>query len=720
MRRQHSALLTLCVAAITALAAASAHAQNFAFAELDDDTLRERVQRLRDSVGELSGAMDADEVLLARTLLLDCNRFDASRTENRIHLVRGGVSSAASGRVVRIDVDPTELARVRGWIVRADGRVERLVSHGGRGGDVAIDPNTPLSLDFGNLGVGDLWGWSAVSTMPYGVDHRVEALAVDVPALRTRIHVKSGAQVTYWAEAVRTDDLDVTVEIREMRDSQPRWVQIDADAVPAHRDAIFSAPSFARDPFVRVTRRARDYPELGTRLLRNDWDQWAALEVGSPTAWLEDSDEVRVLALDVGTRGTTLREQVDLIHTWIEENVALRRPYVPSPLFQNADQALDLDVFGVVDALESFDGPESMSGWRAPFEWSKNEVTGDPQLGRGWRDEPVRPMADVLATGVASALERAVLFSSLVQALGIDVVIGFARDARLGPLDFDAPGRWQFSDIVVAPLNPDFVITRWYCPTRSGLRAGELDVGLYGNSVVFVDPTIDDKLAALWDRIWRETGKDPEQVIPAYIEHVRTQRLTRILRTPPEPPRETKRSAEVLRFATTGDGARARAEGAVDESYWKERFPRVAITVDESAALPVTLDLSLEEPAETSAWTLRGPVVFGHGPLERWEGTDRPPFHVQWPREYRWSVEVPLPDGWDGAVGFEPVDLNHDAIQYRAWIVAGDDTLVLERQLVLHAGTWGAADLVEIDAVVTRMLDFERGDIVLRAPTESR
>ena len=134
--------------------------------------------------------------------------------------------------------------------------------------------------------------------------------------------------------------------------------------------------------------------------------------------------------------------------------------------------------------------------------------------------------------------------------------------------------------------------------------AGDLDVSAlpgeeFTGSIVFVDPEIDARLAALWEETWKQEGKDAERVIPRYVEHIRRQRLTRILRTPPEPPRETQRLVEVVRFAPDGSAhARVDRDRVFTGDHWATRFPGVDVTVDDdlTAAMPVTLDLALEIP----------------------------------------------------------------------------------------------------------------------------
>jgi hypothetical protein len=68
----------------------------------------------------------------------------------------------------------------------------------------------------------------------------------------------------------------------------------------------------------------------------------------------------------------------------------------------------------------------------------------------------------------------------------------------------------------------------------------------------------------------------------------------------------------------------------------------------------------------------------------------------------------------------DPVTFDHDALQYRAWVVTGTSAVVLERQLVLRAGTVDGNSLRELDAVVQRILEHERTPIVLRAASGTR
>jgi len=696
-------------------------AANFSIADLDDDALRARVDVLSRGAETLSGTMDADVVALARTLLVECTRFDASRTENRVHLVRRAGDGVPSR--VEIPVDPSFLVRVRAWIVRREGQVERVARVGGS--DDPVDTADPPIVTFENLRPGDAWGWTTVSEIPYGVEHHLEDLLTNHPVMRTRVHVKSGAEVIYWAEPLRATDYEIEHEIRERRDGQPSWVQIDALNLRARQNAIFAPPEYARAPQVRITRRGRFYGDLGILLLRNDWDQWAALDVGSPTRWLGDDFELRTLALDVATRGGTDAERVDLLFEWLEESIRLERTPVPGPLFEDGNEVQALDVFDVLRGLETRTGPTSMSGWRQPLEWESNDIAGNPDLGRSERDLRVRPMLDVIESGQANPLERAALFASLVRAVGVDVILGFVRDERLGPLDLEATGRWQFTDMVVAPVSLDFTIQRWYCPTREGLEPGRLDVGLYDNTVVFIDPEIDRQLDDLWKSAWKGGPRAPEKIIPRYLFALRRSRLTRMLRTPPEPPRETHRAYEVIRFAADGASARGRYEADAridepDEDHWSTRFPGVAVSEDASSALPVALGVRIDVPDRSFTWEVPGPTVFGNSVFDTWTGVERPPFFVHWPLEYRWSVELPKPPTWNGIEGFEPVEVDHEAMQYRAWVVVGGDTVVLERQLVLHAGSWDGDDLAAIDEAVRAILDFERGNVVLHASTESR
>lgn len=686
-----------------------------AFADLDDAGIRDRVARLLGGTGDLAGPMDADEVVLARVVTLECRRFDATRTENRFVLVRRVAEGART--TVEIPLDPVDLRGVQGWILREDGTVERQGAFGEAAGARPIDPGRRVVLTFDAPRPGDVWGWTAISDFDFGLDHRQEDLSVDRPVLRTRVHVESGAQVSYWAEALRDDDLDLRTTIVDRRDGRPRHVQIDVTGVPARRDALFSAPPAMREPALRITRRGRYYPALRTWMLRNDWDLWAALEVGSPTRWLDDGEEVHRLALEVASRGSSTQDRVDRLFLWVRDNVRLVRDTIPDPLFEDADRVLDLDPTHLIDDLESRRGPDSMVGWRQPFEWEENEITGDPMLGRGLRDEPVRPVLDVIASGEATALERAVLFASLVRAAQIEVVIGFVRDARLGPLDFEATGRWQFTDMVVAPVDPDFVVRRWYCPTRPGIDPGALDVGLYDNSTVFIDPLIDERLDALWSRLWRDEGATADRLIPAYVENVRAQRLTRILRTPPAPPPMPEVETEVIRFTT--EGARGRTDGGQGAAHWAERFPGTVVALDPEAALPAALGLELPPPND-GVWVLPGARVFGRGPFAGWKGLPRPPFHLDRPRTYVWTVELPVPEGWDGVTAVDAPAIESDAFTYRVRTVPGDRTFVIERELALSDGTWDDANLVAIDRAVRDVLAFERDDMVLRSTGRSR
>ncbi len=710
--------LVVAIALSVVAAAPGAEADSsFAISDRDPDRIRALVASLTDSAAPLRGAFDTDVVTLARTLLLEFDRFDASRTENRVHRVRRGPISL--GRL-ELDVDPRFARRVRGWILRADGQLERTLEIGGPNADVAVDPDRPIALDFGDLASGDVFGWTATSDLTYGVEHHLEHLAQRWPTLRTRIHARSARHLSHRVETVNTDDLPVDLEIRERRDGHPIWYVVDAGAIAAHREAVFAPHAVVHEPFVRIVRRGRFYPALDAWVLQNDWDVWAALEMGSPTDWLADDLDTRRLALELSSGGGTEAARADALYRWVVENVALDRSPFPASVFEDADRALNLDPLGLEDALGVNKGPSSFYGWRPPPEWETNEITGDPHLGRHARPDVVRPVGEVIEAGRGNGLERAAVLASLIRAAGLEALIGFARDDRLGPVDLEATGRWQFTDAVVALRGADRVILRWYCPSRPGLPPGALGPGLRTTRVLFIDPEIDAKMRTLWNDVWRAEGKLLERVVPRYLASMRREIWTRSLTTPTGEDLPVQRLVEVLRF-----GPRARTAAAdvrmdadfVSQAYWARRFPAAA---DSSTPRAATLALGPGLPEEGPTWEIDPAVVYGEGPLEDWTSPRELPVSIERTREYRWSVSLPMPDGWKGVAAVDPITFDHDALQYRAWVVAGTSAVVLERQLVLRAGTVDGSSLRELDAVVGRILEHERTPIVLRAASGTR
>jgi hypothetical protein len=332
----------------------------------------------------------------------------------------------------------------------------------------------------------------------------------------------------------------------------------------------------------------------------------------------------------------------------------------------------------------------------------------------------VRPVDEVIAAGRGSGLERAAVLASLIRAAGLEALIGFARDDRLGPVDLEATGRWQFTDAVVALRGADRVILRWYCPSRDGLPPGALGRGLRGIRVLFVDPEIDEKMRTLWNEVWRAEGRLLERVVPRYLASMRREIWTRSLTTPRDEDLPVQRLVEVLRF-----GPRARTAAAdvrmdtdfVSQAYWARRFPAAA---DSTTPLAADLALAPGLPTGSPTWTIDPDAVYGEGPLQDWTSPRELPVSVDRTREYRWSVSLPVPDDWEGVAAVDPVTFDHDALQYRAWVVTGTSAVVLERQLVLRAGTVDGNSLRELDAVVGRILEHERTPIVLRAASGTR
>jgi len=713
----HRRLVVVLVAAASLFGAPRAGANpSFAIADRDAATIRGLVGSLAADTDDLSGEFDRGVVTLARTMLYEFDRFDASRTENRIHLVRRDTTAPA--RSV-LPVDSRFVERARGWILRADGRFERTPELGGPDADAALEDDRPLALEFGDLGPGDAFGWTVTSALPFGVEHRAEHLSQRWPTLRTRIHVRSARHLSYRVEAVHCDDLPVAVEVRERRDGHPSWYQVDAGPIPAHREAVFAPHPVVHEPFVRVVRRGRFYRELGSWVLQNDWDVWAALEMGSPRVWLDDGVETRRLASELTARGGTEIDRADALYAWVVQNIRLERSPFPASVFEDADRTLNLDPLGLEDALELNEGPSSFYGWRPPFEWETNEVTGDPHMGRYDRPATVRPVDEVIASGQGNGLERAAVLASLIRAAGLDALIGFARDDRLGPVDVEATGRWQFTHALVTLLGADRIAQRWYCPSREDLPAGRLGRGLRRVPVLFVDPTIDEQMRSLWNTVWRAEGRVPERVIPRYLAAMGRETWTRTLRTPAGETLPVQTLVEVLRFGPRAVAAAAdvRMAPAFDpHAYWARRFPSAA---DSTTPLATTLALDARHPTGGAPWEIDPSSVYGHGPLHEWTSPRRLPVTFDRTREYRWSVSLPLPANWKGVAPVDPVSFDHDAVHYRAWMVGGKAAVVLERQLVLRAGTVEGDDLHDLDAIVASILAFEDSPIVLRSTADS-
>ena len=660
----------------------------FAFAEHSDDDLRQLAASL---ARDTTGTEDADRVALARTLLVELRRFEASVTENRVVLIRreGNVS-------IPVGAEAPEVQWIRAWIVRDDGTVERFELDPARLVDGRGDFAAP------ELAPGDVVGWSAASRFPYGVAHHRLPLAIESPVLRTRVHVKSEVHLVHQVEVFHAEGLDVVVDVRERRDGQPSWHQIDASTIPRSRTAVFATHPVEREPYLRIARRGRYYPEFDSWILGNDWDTWAALELGPPDLWVDPELDLRRIALDVTTRAMSDRERADLAFAWLQDNVSLEREPFPSSAFAGAARAVSLDPIQLEDALAYNRGPSDFYGQRLPMEWERNEVTGDPHIGLRRGFTRARPMSEVIASGVADPVERTLLMAGLLESAGVQWLIGLARDARLGPLDFEATGHWQFNDLVVVLLAPDRSPDRWYCPTRTGTGPNTLGPGLHDVGVLFVDPGVDEVLPEIWDAAWREHSGVPRRVIPTYIEAVGRQAVVRMLRSPSGPELPPLHTTEVVRYGRDGRLTEARTE------------PPDARSI---AAPPDTIELPV---GDATTWTVPARAAFPGNPLEGWAGTDRPPFHAERTIEYRWSVELPLPGHWNGARGFDPLTLDHEALHYRARLIEGAGTLVVDRQLVLRRGTVDGEAMTELDEVVRAMLAFESSPLTLSATAGSR
>jgi hypothetical protein len=303
----------------------------------------------------------------------------------------------------------------------------------------------------------------------------------------------------------------------------------------------------------------------------------------------------------------------------------------------------------------------------------------------------------------------------------------------------DHPNRGQ---VDVPLIRVDFgAHERWYdlgCETCS---PGEVRPGLRGESVLRYTPeilTLHDNLieglanssAMLW----------ADNYLQAYYARVSAQDWIEWVSVPGDP-QELAGVVEVscsyldascssalvsvesagmtsLRYEAHQQDSAAEAFGSWANRHLERMDSYSVETESESVADTLQLELSVEfppiAPPTGDAWVLPAELVYGTPILGEWPEERELPFYVPRTLSRRWTLEIPLPEGWEDAEVPPEQDLGVDVLNYRVEYKIVDAKLVITRELFERkSNVDDAASLSLIGDQARAIHDLETSPVVL-------
>lgn len=656
-------------------------------------------EEIRDHISELRGfAEDAPAgetaLCLNRSFFVQTSHREHKISENRSYYVYD--HSAEELGTQRITFSrKTEKEEFRGWILRADGSIQRLEEDDilwREGDDERVGE---LVFHYPNFQRGDVFGFSYRIRHPGPYPESVVTLAIDQPVASGHFYMRTRGEVGYRLTARNVRQNQISLRAEDVKNGTPHLLVADYRSIGALSDEPFRMPAVRRVPYLDLIIQA-------TRVEFED--SW-----GRESAWIR-----------VNTWNHRAGQARDLADSYVGKDRVAER----------TREILD-DLAPDVTAEEAL------------FDFVRLEIREESPSSGGFH-EIARSAQEILERGVAGANEKCLLLHAMLREAGVPTNVAFLRSHHLGPLDLESPDLTQLPELAVVREDR---AGHWLWPVRLASRPGELPPWLRRSTAFLPGYHIEAKLEDLRKDAALESGQSLNQYRKAYHRRLGEVKWYALLETEGDPFATFGAREEELAFepaaaqveltvgfrgsvlpADLQVGADDPARREFLSNYVEERWPGVTAGAEEqrdhrvsSTDSLVTLSASiggweLPRPDE-SVWILPPQVVFGQGRLGEWNGPDRGPMFIDCGERYDYRVRIPLPDGWSSALVPEGLRVVNPRLSYEADFSVADGFLLIDRTLIFRAGVTPAQYLEEMDADIQKILAFETRPVVLESET---
>lgn len=679
---QRCSIFLFLLVSVVVLAANVAAAPPLPFGDRSDGEVGELLDKLSSLAQAYREGGTHGGVLLESSTFVDAQSASYAIVHNRaLHALEGGDEHMATQSISLGSNE--QLVRAGGWIVRADGSLVRLGDRDVRIDRVSKDGPAEVVFAFPQMQVGDTAGWSVVakSDVPFYV--RWFMLDAEFPVASGRFTLKLDGTVGYSVQAFNVRKGSFEASTVERKNGNPSRIVCTYGGLEPDREDVMGLPWRQRRACVLVNYKGYYIEDVG---------MWYAIRSWNEIAY---------------TYGQTLKKITS-------PEKALKRQ-------AESIVAGSTDAAARADALHRFVRDEIVT-----LDTSESSF--------------FTPAKKILEARAGDGYDKAVLLVALLRSIGIGADLGFARDRYSGGLLHNDPGFWQFTDAVVRSRDSGHGEPDWYVPGTEGCPPRTLPPHLRGVEIVFFQEDTEKEADAIFRRLLGKHGDNPVPLFRDYLERLRAQSWSEIVRS-------SGNSAEiagivdevrVVDVEARTETVTLTAQGIVPEGNWArtgtpaedcaKRYcenrglrigsvhdSHVAVTDDgQVATFGWTADFEAPLLAPDT-WVLPAELVFGDPLFAFWKGADRGPIFVPVANRRVLRTEIVLPAGWELATAMTPVSIVNPLLVYECKAQVRDGRLVVERTVDFKAGALGVESLTMLDRDFRQILDMEMSALVVRA-----
>lgn len=667
------------------------------------------VERWSSETGATAADSLAGGLVLHEQIWVDTRPARHRVVRNRVVRVLDG-DAPGIGRMELPAPEGFQVSRAEGWVLRADGQLERLARRAVRDRRGEDEGPGTVVLEFVQPRAGDVLGGSLELSAPFPLRAAEWVLSGRLRVVRAQVDIANDPASAYRTAGVNVRESDFSAEVLQRHDGNAIASVLRFRDLPPSAAFEWSCPLAAREPLARVGRYGSYNPRFREWYRNNSWGMVA-------------------LELDALLRAALLRQG----------DVRERAAAVTRGLTDDAARAAALCVH-VRDTLADV---------------AFGEAGGQ-----------LREVEQLLRARQANPWEKGVLLAALMRAADLPVELAWAREITRGPPDDLEPSPWQFTDLLVRSVADP---SGWYAPAHPLCPAGQLPASLRGARVFQISKDLAaqherllmeifgmrGEASAFLEQFYRQdprsllrhqpiTESFPSYLVGQYLYRLETQRWFEFSTTRDDGmlPAGTMDEAVAL-DPSTGElrmqlhpsgaspiAALVREHGSAlraVEVYVGRRFPGALLLSAEptpaasaaSAGWSVRIGAQAQPPPQSDTWVLAPELVFGEPFLAQWSIGPLPCFTAETAVDLTRVTHLPLPAGWQAIAPVPDFQFEWGPLSYRAEVQGGRGSVALRRRLHVAACNLTGAELRAVHEVARRIADYERVPLRLTRAEEA-
>lgn len=247
-----TALRALSVLLLLAAFAREASAQaSWAVAERDDEQILKLVDNLKGYTGTLPGGAEAPAIVLFRQITVDAQDKTSKACVNMVVEVRDPANVPADLLAPYVWWTNGPVTTSTSFLLR-DGKIERKGAGALTNGRPTIGIHQ-VTYDFGELGKGDVFGWSIISEQEGPLVEISVPMAERVPMVISNVTTRGNDKFVYRARWHGLENSEVDQKEQEVKDSRPMGLRVSANQRPAVAERSARPPFLESEPHVVVS-----------------------------------------------------------------------------------------------------------------------------------------------------------------------------------------------------------------------------------------------------------------------------------------------------------------------------------------------------------------------------------------------------------------------------------------------------------------------------------